>query len=492
MPVPAVRIDARNGAPLRGERSFVLYWMIAARRTHWNFGLQRAVEAAVEADKPLVVLEALRCDYRWASRRSHRFVIDGMADNAARLAGAGVAYHPYVEPSRGAGRGLLETLARDACLVVTDEFPCFFLPHMVAAAAARLDVRLEAVDSNGLLPLRDAPGVFPTAYAFRRHLQKTLPPHLRELPEPDPLASITLPLAEIPDAVTSRWAAASSSLLAGRPEAMGLLPIDHDVAEVDGVRGGEAAAANALEAFVDGRLARYAVDRNEPERNGTSALSAYLHFGHLSIHAVLSAIASREGWSPADVARSTSGKKEGWWRMSPPAEAYLDEAVTWRELGYNFCFRRDDYDHFGSLPDWAKATLAQHAQDPRPYVYELDELAAAKTHDPLWNAAQTQLVREGRIHNYLRMLWGKKILEWSRDPEIALDVMIELNNRYALDGRNPNSYSGIFWVLGRFDRPWFPERPIFGVIRYMSSANTARKMKVGEYVKRYPPARSLF
>jgi deoxyribodipyrimidine photo-lyase len=164
--------------------------------------------------------------------------------------------------------------------------------------------------------------------------------------------------------------------------------------------------------------------------------------------------------------------------------------VTWRELGYNFCSLRPGFDRFESLPDWAKATLARHAQDPRATVYDLPSFAAAQTHDPLWNAAQTQLVREGRIHNYLRMLWGKKILEWTRSPEDALEVMIELNNRYALDGRDPNSYSGIFWVLGRYDRPWGPERPIFGTVRYMSSANTARKMSVKGYLRRFAP--SLF
>ena len=149
------------------------------------------------------------------------------------------------------------------------------------------------------------------------------------------------------------------------------------------------------------------------------------------------------------------------------------------------CSRRDDYDQYESLPNWAQQTLAKHADDPREYVYTRDELEAAQTHDPLWNAAQRQLRREGRIHNYLRMLWGKKILEWSPSPQAALDVLIELNNKYALDGRDPNSYSGIFWVLGRYDRAWGPERPVFGTIRYMSSENTARKVRVKDYLRRY-------
>ena len=149
---------------------------------------------------------------------------------------------------------------------------------------------------------------------------------------------------------------------------------------------------------------------------------------------------------------------------------------------------RDDYDRYESLPAWARATLARHAADPRPHVYTLADFEAARTHDPLWNAAQTHLLREGRIHNYLRMLWGKKVLEWTASPEEALAVLVELNNKYAVDGRDPNSYSGIFWVLGRYDRPWGPERPVFGTVRYMSSQNTLRKLRVRQYLARYGPA----
>ena len=172
-------------------------------------------------------------------------------------------------------------------------------------------------------------------------------------------------------------------------------------------------------------------------------------------------------------------------------ESFLDEAVTWREVGFNMCSHRDDYDQFESLPDWAQKTLNDHASDPRPQLYSLAQLEASETHDPLWNAAQRQLVREGRMHNYLRMLWGKKILQWSPSPREALATLIDLNNKYAVDGRNPNSYSGIFWTLGRYDRPWGPVRPIFGTIRYMTSENTAKKLKLKGYLERYG-ARGLF
>tara|TARA_B100001540_G_C15592395_1_gene544669 strand:- start:93 stop:620 length:528 start_codon:yes stop_codon:yes gene_type:complete len=171
--------------------------------------------------------------------------------------------------------------------------------------------------------------------------------------------------------------------------------------------------------------------------------------------------------------------------MSEPAEAFLDQLITWREIGFNRCANDPDYASFDTLPEWSLATLNEHRGDSRPYLYSVDEFEQAMTHDPLWNAAQNQLRLEGMIHNYLRMLWGKKILHWSESPEAALATMIELNNKYALDGRNPNSYSGIFWCLGRFDRAWGPERPIFGKVRYMTSENTARKYNVKSYIENY-------
>jgi deoxyribodipyrimidine photo-lyase len=193
----------------------------------------------------------------------------------------------------------------------------------------------------------------------------------------------------------------------------------------------------------------------------------------------------REDWTPDRLAQKARGKREGWWGASAGAEAWLDEFITWRELGYNMSSHCADYDRYETLPDWSRATLEKHARDRRNPLYSLHQFAAAETHDPLWNAAQRQLLREGRIHNYLRMLWGKKILEWSATPRDAIAIMIELNNRYALDGRDPNSYSGIFWCLGRYDRPWGPERPIFGTVRYMSSENTRRKRHVADYLAKY-------
>ncbi len=483
MGIPPARLRQGNDAPVREDGAFVLYWMIAYRRLGWNFALDRAIARARELGKPLIVLEPLRAGYEWASDRFHRFVLDGMADSRARAEGTPVLYHPYLEPAPGDGKGLLETLGKEAALVVTDDYPSFFLPRMVAKAGSVLPVRLEIVDSNGLLPVRVPEKVHTTAYSLRRELQKKLGEHLLETPAPDPLKGLELPKASLPASVTDRWPAVAGDLLEGGGDGLAAFPIDHSVGPVP-YRGGAEAAGAALSRFLDERLDRYAEERNEPDADAASGLSPYLHWGHLSVHRVFRELADREGWSPGRLGDSADGKREGWWGMSPSAEAFLDELVTWRELGFNMTSRRDDYADYDSLPDWARATLADHEADEREHVYDLDTFAAAETHDELWNAAQRELRREGRIQNYLRMLWGKKILEWTRSPREALEVMLELNNRYAVDGRDPNSYSGIFWVLGRYDRGW-PEREIFGKVRYMTSASTRRKYSVAGYLERF-------
>jgi len=410
-----------------------------------------------------------------------------MRDQAAHFGKKSVFYYPYVEQNKGGGKGLLSALSKRACIIVTDDFPCFFLPRMIASAATKIRVRLELVDSNGLLPMAAANQVFASAYAFRRFLQKTLPSHLFERPKEDPLKGVKLPRpTDLLKLILDRWPSPSLTLLRTKAKSLETLPIDHAVRGTP-FGGGFRKAREVLEDFVNERLSRYHLDRNEPEKEGTSDLSPYLHFGHLSVHEIFDRIMRHENWFFDRISEKATGSRSGWWGMSEAAEAFLDELITWRELGFNMCSKRHDYDRYKSLPDWAIHTLDAHRRDDRPYLYDLKAFEAAATHDSLWNSAQVQLVREGRIHNYLRMLWGKKILEWSKSPQEALHIMIELNNKYGLDGRDPNSYTGIFWVLGRYDRPWGPERPIFGKIRYMSSENTARKVRVKDYIKRYTP-----
>ncbi len=472
----------------RTDGSYVLYWMTATRRIGWNYALDHAISIAESLGKPLLVLEGLRVDYPWASDRHHRFILDGMAEHARALESSPVGYYPYVEPEPGAGTGLLEALSSDACHVVTDDSPVFFTPSLLRAAARRVDVRLDAVDSCGLLPVRSAGRAFSAAYHFRRFLQRELPAHVGGPPRSDPLLAVALPpFLGIDGKVLERWPTTTAAVMEA-PDFIAALPIDHSVPAV-GARGGSRAARERLKRFITYRLSRYAEDRNHPDLEVVSGLSPWLHYGHISTHEIFQAIADHESWTPLRLSETADGRRRGWWGMSESAEAFLDQLVTWRELGFGYCTFEPEYASYHTLSDWAKATLEHHAADVREHIYSLDDFSAAETHDELWNAAQRQLVDEGVIHNYLRMLWGKKILEWTKGPREAIHVMVELNNRYAIDGRDPNSYSGIFWCLGRFDRGW-PERPIFGKVRSMTSASTRRKVSLDGYLERWGRSRS--
>jgi deoxyribodipyrimidine photo-lyase len=298
-----VRVRLRIDRPAREDGSFVLYWMTTSRRAGWNFALERAARWAERLKRPLIVLEALRCDYPWASERLHRFVLEGMQDNAADFAGKPVAYYPYVEPRPGAGKGLVAALARDACLVVGDDYPVFMLPRMEEAAAKQIGCRFELVDSNGLLPMRAAPRVFGRAVDFRRYLQKELAPWLDRLPQPDPLARAALPPAAVPAAVLERWPAARGDL----PRLAESIHFAHRVPAA-AMAGGRKAALARLESLVSRRLARYSEDRDEPELEGTSGLSPYLHFGQIGAHEIFARIAAQQGWSPGRLGKANGGR----------------------------------------------------------------------------------------------------------------------------------------------------------------------------------------
>lgn len=476
---PAIRVRAHGERAARVDGKYVLYWMIAQRRRRMNFGLQRAADWAHALNRPLVVLEPLRSGYPWASDRLHRWVVDGMCANRDAFADDRATYFPYLEPRPGDGSGLLAAMAENACVVVTDTFPCFFLPRMVRAAAEAIPIRFEEVDGNGLLPLRASERVYHRAHDFRRFLQKSGRPHLDEFPRADPLTGLPQRAEVDLSSIYARWPRADLDKVS-----LDRFPIDHVVPTVSQA-GGSEAARRVLETFVQDRLPRYGDDRNHPDDDTASGLSPYLHFGHIGAHEVLDRVFQHEDWHPDLVSTDTKGRRTGWWGMSPSAESFLDQLITWRELGYHFAFHEPRYSEYESLPAWARTTLDRHRYDARPYIYDIQKFENAATHDPLWNAAQNQLREEGRIHNYLRMLWGKKILHWTASPEAALEVMTHLNNKWAIDGRDPNSYSGIFWTLGRFDRAWGPEREVFGKVRYMTSTSAARKLRLRAYVERW-------
>lgn len=484
MDAPASRVRVARDLPIRGAADYVLYWMIAARRTRNNFALQHARAYATELGKPLLVLEALRVGHRWNTARVHRFVLDGMVVNAARLAARGVRHHVYVEDVPGAGRGLLAALAERACVVVTDEFPSYFLPHMVDAAAARIRARLEVVDGGGLVPLASTGRVFTTAASFRRAMHKRAEEWVDEFPDEDPLVGYDHGWAALPEGVERRWPSRRAEELTDAFIAR--LPLDHDVPAVVGSPGGSEAGTARMETFLKGGLDTYGERSRHPDGGGTSGLSPYLHFGHVGTHGILREVFEREGWHPGRIRQERLARREGFWGLSPGAEAFVDELVTWRELGLGYSFHRPRaLETYDDLPDWAQRTLANHESDARPWVYDAAAFEAGATHEPLWNACQEQLRRKGVIHGYLRMLWAKMVLGWTASPREAFRTLVALNDRWSLDGRDPNGYSGVSWCFGRFDRAWGPERPVFGKVRYMTCDSTRRKLRLARWAAEY-------
>jgi deoxyribodipyrimidine photo-lyase len=348
-----------------------------------------------------------------------------------------------------------------------------------------------AVDSNSLVPL----SLLGAPVAAAAHLRPRIHKAFAEAWAHRAAVSIEAP------AVARRRVKAPFETWRPRGVAafVDALPLD-PLAPVSARPGGAPAARAALRSFVADRLRGYAEDRSEPrspDEGHASGLSPWLHFGHLSIEEVAEAVLATTGRFTPDLLRvHNRGKREGYFCDDPDVNAFLDEALTWRDVGFNW-HRERRLDTAGletALPAWALATLGAHARDARPYLYTPEQLEAGATHDPLWNAAQKELVATGSIHNYLRMLWGKKVLEWSPSPAEAYRSLVHLNNKYALDGRDPNSYTGILWCFGLFDRPWPPERKVFGSVRYMSSDNTARKFDVKpylRYVETLPPIQAV-
>lgn len=495
------RIRLVNGhqSNLRGD--FVLYWMQAYRRLGANHALDHALHLARSLRKPLVAYEGLRIDYPWASARLHRFMIDGMVDNAKTAKRLGINYWPYVETPDQSARGLLQSIAKKACAIITDDYPAFIVPGQIASLARKIDIPLIAVDGNGIVPLKLLGAVVSACAHLRPRIHRLFAEawQHRAVSEPDFPAAVRKCI-EPPFKVLDVKNLKSQAKL---DQFMASLPIDQSVSAVAGMTGGTKSARECLDHFIQAKLPRYSEERNQPsdpESNASSGLSPWLRHGHLSIQSVAEAVMGKS-WSPHQLNQSARGKREGYFHPDPNVNSFLDEAITWRDVGYHWHFVRNTesgiqnaklkqpkgWDHpafhnlESTLPMWAKATLSKHARDRREHVYSLEEWEAAATHDPLWNAAQTELTRNGRIHNYLRMLWGKKVLEWSASPEEAYLILEHLNNKYALDGRDPNSYTGILWCFGLFDRPWPPERKVFGHVRYMSSENTARKFKLMSY-----------
>lgn len=472
------RVRNLNSAAPHSQGRYVLYWMQLFRRLNHNHALDYAVRWAASLGKPVVVYEGLRLDYPWASVRHHRFILEGMQANAAAAGKLGLTYWPFVATTVEAGRGLLRKLAAESCGVVTDDYPAFIVPGQSAALAQKVTVPVVAVDGNSVVPL----SLLGTAVSAAAHLRPRIHrlfadawPH-RAQAEPQVGKAVAL---EPPFAVWNPQQDLTAFL--------DQLPLERSVPAVPGVVGGSPAAQAVLSDFLHRKLSRYAEHRSDPDaldRCPASTLSPYLHYGHISIEDVIARVLARTGkWTLAALNSANRGKREGFYCADVNVNSFLDEAITWRDVGYQWHYHRgaDTANLQTALPEWAWKSLSKHAADKRTHTYSAEQWENADTHDPLWNAAQRELVATGRIHNYLRMLWGKKVLEWSATPEQAYQTLVHLNNKYALDGRDPNSYTGILWTFGLFDRPWAPERPVYGVIRYMSSDNTAKKFRLKPY-----------
>ena len=483
--VPISRVTTlKEITPEVSSSSYVVYWVIAFKRTKYNFALQRAVEWANKLSQPLVILEPLILDYPMSSLRFHKFILDGMSEMNDEILKTNAYYYPFVETSPSESEGLLQDIAKNASVVITDDYPTYFVPQMTAKASGEISTRYELVDSNGLVPIRLSPKEYVRAHDFRRYLHKNLEDFISEIPEKSPLSELSKKFDEnLISSTIKKWQPFDFKKI-NIDKFLDSLNIDKTVG-ISSIKGGYKNASKRLDNFLSEGFNDYAQFSSHPSKNASSQMSPYFHFGHISTHEVFEKLIKHESWSPEQIKPNLVGRREGWWGGSLNFDSFLDELITWRELGYHTCVRRANYNQYSSLPEWAVKTLEEHATDEREHIYSLDQLTYSETHDEIWNAAQNQLREQGIIQNYLRMLWGKKILEWSPNPQIALSYMITLNDRYALDGRDPNSYSGVFWVLGRYDRAWGPERDIYGKIRYMTSDSAARKFDLKPYLEKW-------
>jgi deoxyribodipyrimidine photo-lyase len=424
------------------------------RRAESNHALAYAARLANESDLPLLVYEGLTCMYPHASDRLHTFVLEGVPDTARQLRSVGVGFIFYLRRSRSDPNDILYRLASHARAVVTDDYPAFIARVYNARVPRRIDAPYIVVDSSCVVPMNSIEKLEYAAYTIRPKIAKLLPACLRPVEPLRMRRRFKGPLSAFHTEVTAENIA---DLVAG-------CEIDHSVRPAIGFRGGANAAQRRFRTFLEHRLRRYARDRNEPSANATSDLSPYLHFGHISaLHIALQVKSYAE-------------------KNRLIADEFLEQLIVRRELAFNFARHAGEPASLDHLPEWALQTLRDHAADKRPQIYSLDELERAVTYDELWNAAQKELLLRGKIHGYYRMYWGKKIIEWSCSYEDALHAMVYLHDRYALDGRDPNTYANILWCFGLHDRPW-PERPIFGKVRYMSLDGMRRKTDVAAYVK---------
>jgi len=449
-----------NDKRTQPEGEFVLYWMQSTHRFEENWALRFAILEADRLNRPLIIHQGLDPTYEHANDRIHTFIVANAVELARRADETGLHYHFHLRRRRDDDRRVVDRLAARSCLVVTDLYPTAGIAERTARFAERVNCRVVAIESHAVVPSGAFEREEYAARTIRPKLAKLLDLALEPVADRGPRQAVTATLRESLelDPLPLRSPGFDVSAEVARCE------IDHSVPAV-ALASGLLAARKRLRAFCDDGLPDYERRRPDPnDEGGTSRLSPYLHFGQVS---------------PAEVARTVraSAGREA-------ADAFLDEFITWRELALNFCLRNPAFRTLGALPDWVQRTMAAHAGDQRTPPYDLATLERGATHEPLWNAAQLELVRSGVMHNFTRMLWGKSVLLWAPTYANALDWLIQLNDRYGLDGRDPNSYAGVQWCFGKFDRP-FAERPLFGKIRPMSLARARSRFDVDAYVRKW-------
>lgn len=446
------RVRVRRPGPPDPDGTCVVYWMQRAQRAFDNPALDAAINLANVMGKPVAVFFGLNPFVAQANLRHYRFLAEGLPDIEDGLRRRGVAFVLRRFPDHRLAQFVEKV--RPA-IVIGDENPLRQMEEWRRSLTETLRVPFWTVDADVVVPSRLLQKEQYAARTIRPRLQQRLDEFL--VPPRDVRARVPWPGGAAPETL-----AATSDVLDG-------LPIDRSVGAVSTLQGGTSEARRHLAAFVRAGLAGYDDARNHPEVDGTSRLSPYLHFGHIGPREV--AIAVRDSGAPA-----------------ASVTALLEQLIVRRELAVNFVTYNRRYDELAGCEPWARRTLDAHRGDRRNYLYSDEAFEAAATHDPLWNAAQRQMVQSGWMHGYARMYWAKKILEWSGTPEQAFDIAILLNDRYQLDGRDPNGYTNIAWALGgKHDRPWF-ERPVFGTIRWMSFDSTSRKFDSKAYIARWAPA----
>ncbi|CAN5590954.1 deoxyribodipyrimidine photolyase [soil metagenome] len=446
------RVQLLNEKSANNEGKYILYWMQMFKRTTHNHALNFAIEQANERKLPLVVYEGLKFYYPWASDRIHTFILEGVEEKRRAFKKLGIKYIFYLQKDETSPKQTVAKIAKDAALIVTDDFPCFIIPDHNQAIVRKAEVPVYLVDSNGVIPMSKFEKEEYAAYTIRPKIKKILGDYLKSFEEKKINVRADDLKLDCPDTMVENIEKLVSECA-----------IDHSVKASNFYQGGTEKGRKRLKKFVTEILANYDEARNKPEKDGSSRLSAYLHFGFLSSLEIALAV------KDADAPQASK-------------DAYLEELIVRRELSYNFTRFNKNYDSLESLPAWVQKTMREHIDDKREIIYSLEEMEYGETHDELWNAAQREMVETGEMHNYVRMLWGKNVIGWTRSYEEAFAILEHLNNKYCLDGRNPNSYAGILWCFGKHDRPWM-ERPVFGTIRYMTSGSTGKKFNSKQYIE---------